>query len=58
MIQNHSDFFPSRAGSNDCSFFPSTFQMGDKEVEPLLVKDVNDTKKANGVHLSSKESLA
>lgn len=36
----------------------SAFQMGDKEVEPLLVKDVNDTKKANGVHLSTKESLA
>ncbi|KAJ4746998.1 Nucleotide/sugar transporter family protein [Rhynchospora pubera] len=33
-------------------------QMGDKEVEPLLVKDGNDTKKANGVNLSTKESLA
>ncbi|XP_078166778.1 UDP-xylose transporter 1-like [Carex rostrata] len=33
-------------------------QMGDKEVEPLLVKDVSDTKKANGVHLATKDSLA
>lgn len=32
--------------------------MGDKEVEPLLVKDVSDTKKANGVHLATKDSLA
>ncbi|KAJ3680223.1 hypothetical protein LUZ60_016501 [Juncus effusus] len=33
-------------------------QMGDKEVEPLLVKDGDDMKKANGVNYGTKESLA